>query len=63
MLPIGQDTGGNLILLSVAGDTESGIPYWMYAYSEYGEPDNSKAGEIAPDFQSFLDGLFDESDY
>lgn len=63
MLPIGQDPGGNLILLSVAGDTPSGIHYWMNAYSEYGEPDNYRVGEIAPDFQSFLDSLFDESDY
>lgn len=63
MVPIGQDPGGNLILLSVSSDTESDIHYWMNAYSEYGEPDNYRVGEIAPDFQSFLDGLFDESDY
>ena len=63
MFPIGQDPGGNLLLLSVGGQTLGSIYFWMNDYCPYGEGDNVRLGEVALDFDLFVDGLFDEADY
>ncbi|AIK96204.1 SMI1/KNR4 family protein [Candidatus Odyssella acanthamoebae] len=66
MLPIGEDPGSNLILLSVKGPDRGKIYFWdhdLEADPAQGEtPDYSNLTLIADSFDEFINGLSEEKD-
>jgi hypothetical protein len=60
-LPIGEDSGGNQICISLYGEDVGSIWYWDHDAETF-PPDYSNCYKIADSFQALLDGLF-EYDY
>jgi len=60
-LPIGCDSGGNQICISLYGEDEGNIWYWDHDAETY-PPDYSNCYKVADSFQDLLNGLF-EYDY
>ena len=64
MLPIANDSGGNLVLLSVSGSDYGKFYFWDHNWeAEEGKvPDYSNLTLIADSFDEFINGLKDESE-
>ncbi|MBZ0284878.1 MAG: SMI1/KNR4 family protein [Anaerolineae bacterium] len=59
-LPIGVDTFGNLICLSIAGDDYDKVYFWDHDWEvTEGTPDYSNVYLLADSFDSFLNKLYD----
>lgn len=56
--PIADDPGGNLICLSTSGDDVGAVYFWDHE-EESDPPTYDNVYFIAPDFQTFLDTLFE----
>lgn len=62
--PIGEDPGGNLLLISIRGDDYGSIYFWDHNL-EAGmgeEPDYSNMTFVAHSFDEFINNLKDESE-
>jgi cell wall assembly regulator SMI1 len=58
MLPIAEDPFGNLVVLNGRDGRDGPVLFWDHEY-ESDPPDEANLYEIAPDLQTFVDGLIE----
>jgi cell wall assembly regulator SMI1 len=62
VLPVADDPGGNLVCIDGRDGGDGPVLLWDHEYETEGEPDDANLYYVAPDFQTFLDGLFENPD-
>ncbi len=61
MIPIGNDIGGNELLLAISGKERGGVFYWVQELAEESDaPGLDNVGFVSPSFQQLLDSLYEE---
>ncbi|KIN61442.1 hypothetical protein Z945_2434 [Sulfitobacter noctilucae] len=56
LLPIAGSAGEDYILLELGGQNDR-IFFWKEAYDPFGEGDNTRLGQVAPNMYDFINGL------
>lgn len=61
MLPIGNDPGGNLLLIALKGSSRGGVYFWDHNFEADGEsqPFYKNIIALSPNFSTFLNSLYD----